>query len=203
MQGMTVALYARVSTRDHEQNPETQLLPLREWAARQSLVATEYVDHASGGNLNRPGWQAMMAEVRKGRLSVVAVVRLDRAFRSVPDMHATLAEFDGRGVRFAAITQPIDTGTPVGRLLITVLGAVAEFERDLTIERVHEGLARARRDGHRLGRPPLRRRISELTDLINGGLSVRDAAAQLGVSHQTAYGWLSRKPRAVGESDDA
>lgn len=196
----TAALYARVSTRDKDQDPETQLLQLREWAARQQLEAIEYVDHASGGDLNRPGWQSMMAAVRKGRVDVVAVVRLDRAFRSVPDLHATLAELEGRGIRFAATTQPIDTGTPVGRLMITVLGAVAEFERDLTRDRVREGLARARRDGKSLGRP--RRRISDrrIAEAVEEAGGIRPASRVLGIPESTLRLRVRRKGSSGSEA---
>lgn len=104
------ALYAWVSTRDHDQNPETQLIILRDWAERQGLNTAEYVDYASGTDLNRPDWQAMMSAVRRGRISVIAVLRLDRAFRSVLDMSVTLQMLELRGVRFAAATQDLDTG---------------------------------------------------------------------------------------------
>ncbi len=153
------ALYARVSTREHTQNPETQMLALRDWAEQQNLTTSDYVDLASGKDLNRPAWKRLTADWRAGRIDTIAVVRLDRAFRSVADMHACFAEWEGRGIRFTSITQPIDTGTPVGKLLTTMLGAVAEFERDLISERVREGLVRARREGKKLGRP--RRPISD------------------------------------------
>ena len=136
----------------------------------------------------------MMAAVRAGKFDVVAVLRLDRAFRSVVDMHGTLSELDGRGVRFAAVTQPVDTGTAIGRLLINVLGSVAEFERDITRERIMEGLARSRREGKRPGpkRKPLsseraRRAVNE------HGSEVR-AAEALGVSRSLLKRRLSESP---------
>lgn len=193
---MTVAaLYARVSTRDKDQNPETQLLALRDWATRQDLEAIEFVDHASGGDLNRPGWQSMISMARRGKVAVIAVLRLDRAFRSVADMHATLAELEGRGIRFASITQPIDTGTPAGRLLTTMLGAVAEFERDMTRVRVLEGLVRARREGKRLGRPrTVVLSVERATRAVAEHGSLRAAARAIGVSQTTIRRRLRHKP---------
>ena len=188
------ALYGRVSTRDKEQNPETQLLILRDWAQRQGLAGTEFVDYASGGNLNRPGWQNMMAAVRAGKFDVIAVLRLDRAFRSVVDMHSTLSDLDARGVRFAAVTQPVDTGTAIGRLLINVLGSVAEFERDITRERIMEGLARSRREGKRPG--PKRKPLSgeRARRAVNEHGSEVKAAAVLGVSRSLLKRRLSEFP---------
>jgi len=188
-----IALYARVSTRDKNQNPETQLIQLREWAQRQGAEFTEFVDLARGKDLNRPAWKDLTTEWRKGRIDTIAVVRLDRAFRSVTDMHSCFDEWDGRGIRFASITQPVDTGTPTGKLLTTVLGAVAEFERDLTTERVKEGLARARRDGKKLGRPKTRlspARAARVLDEHDGDAG--QAAKSLGVSKATFYRRLKK-----------
>jgi len=186
------ALYARVSTRDKNQAPETQLQPLRDWAARLEYDDREYVDHASGRDLNRPVWKRLEADWRRGQVKVVAVVCLDRAFHSIMDMYQTFAEWEGRGIRFVALTQPVDTGTPVGKLLTTVLGAVAEFESDLTRERVREGLARIRRDGKHVGRP--RRRLGRLRAqmAVRECGSIRAAARFLGVSESTLRRRLSK-----------
>jgi DNA invertase Pin-like site-specific DNA recombinase len=188
-----IALYARVSTRDKNQNPETQLIQLREWAQRQGAEFTEFVDLASGKDLNRPAWKDLTTEWRKGRIDTIAVVRLDRAFRSVTDMHTCFDEWDGRGIRFASITQPVDTGTPTGKLLTTVLGAVAEFERDLTRERVKEGLARARRDGKKLGRPKARLSPERAARVLeeNGG-DLEKTLEILRVSKATFYRRLKK-----------
>lgn len=151
---MKAALYARVSTRDKDQDPETQLVALREWALRQGAECEEFVDYASGKDLtHRDAWLRMMQRLGRRKLDTLAVVRLDRAFRSVIDMHATLGELEARGVRFVSITQPIDTGSSLGRFMLTVLAAVAELEREIIGERVREGLARARQQGKQLGRP--------------------------------------------------
>jgi DNA invertase Pin-like site-specific DNA recombinase len=186
-----IALYARVSTKGHDQDPETQLGILRAWAERQGRTDyATYVDYASGKDLKRPAWERMAKTWRTGVIDTVAVLRLDRAFRSVSDMHSVFAELEGRGIRFAAVTQEIDISTPVGKLLVNVLGSVAEFERDLIIERVREGLERAKREGKKLGRP---RKVSDrrlLATLKHTG-SIRAAARALSVSPGT----LSRRVR--------
>lgn len=174
---MRAALYARVSTRDKEQDPEVQLRILRQWAARQDLETVEFVDFASGKDLNRPGWQEMIAGVKSGQIDVVAVLRLDRAFRSVLDMSVTLQSLDARGVRFAAATQDLDTSTATGKLLVNLLGSFGEFERDLASERIKEGQAKSDK---KPGRP---RKVGQrrLEDAVRR-LGVRGAGRELGIS---------------------
>jgi DNA invertase Pin-like site-specific DNA recombinase len=158
---MKVALYARVSTKDGEQTPENQLLLLRQYAHQRGWeLVREYVDLASATDLRgREQWRELLDQVRKGGVNLVAVVKLDRAFRSAKDTYDTLAYdtlayLDAHHVGFVAVTQPVDTTTSTGKLIIGVLAAVAEFERSLIIERTLEGLARAKAQGKRLGRPP-------------------------------------------------
>ena len=192
-----IALYARVSTKDQGQELETQLQPLRDWVAAQGRgdeLYNTYTDQASGGDLDRPGWQSLTNDWRTGIIDTVAVLRLDRAFRSVVDMHNVLAELEGRGIRFAAITQPIDTGTPVGKLLITVLGGVAEFERDMISERVKEGLARAKRQGIKLGRKRKPLSPDRAAIYLEKFGNPAAAAAALGVSRSTLYSRIKERP---------
>jgi DNA invertase Pin-like site-specific DNA recombinase len=153
---MKVAVYARVSTKDKDQTPETQLYALREYVkGRDWQVVKEYVDQASATNLReRTAWRELLDHVRKGGIDLVVVTKLDRAFRSAKDTYDSLAYLDQHKVGFIATTQPIDTSTSTGKLLLGVLAAVAEFERNLIVERTQEGLARARSQGKRLGRPP-------------------------------------------------
>jgi DNA invertase Pin-like site-specific DNA recombinase len=194
---MKAALYARVSTRDKDQNPETQLLPLREWAVRLEYDTIEYVDYASGKDLNRPQWRSLVGDWRRGKFGVIAVLRLDRAFRSVADMHNVLQEIEGRGIRFVSVTQPMDTGTAVGRLLVNVLGSIAEFERDLIRERVKEGVSRAQRNGTRsgkaIGRPRVKLSVRRVREAVAEHGSQRAAAKALGVALAT----LQRRLEAV------
>lgn len=185
---MTTALYARVSTRGHDQNPETQLRKLREWAAGDQLDSqsvTEYVDQASAGDYKRRGaWRQLQDDIAAGKIRRVVVVRLDRAFRSSGDLYTTLMAWDAQGVEFVCITQPmIGIGDSMGRFMLAILGAAAELERGLIIERVHEGLDRARAEGKRLGRPPkYDQDVSDtIADLRAGGMSDRDISAELDI----------------------
>lgn len=181
-----IALYARVSTKDKNQDPQLQLGILRAWAERQGRDDfIQYVDYASGKDLNRPAWRRMVATWRTGVIDTVAVVRLDRAFRSIVSMHNTLAELDGRGIRFAAATQELDTQTPAGKLLLNILASMAEFERDLIIERVNEGISNARKNGVRLGRPKSRlspNRANRLLQEHSGDYQAAAAAAKVSES---------------------
>ena len=153
---MKVAVYARVSTRDGEQDPDTQLYALREYTAQRGwIIVCEFVDQASATDLRgRTAWRSLLERVRKGGIDLVLVTKLDRAFRSAKDTYDNLAYLDSHNVGFVATTQPIDTSTSTGKLLLGVLAAVAEFEKALIVERTKEGLARAKAQGKRLGRPP-------------------------------------------------
>jgi DNA invertase Pin-like site-specific DNA recombinase len=152
-----VALYARVSTADKDQNPETQLLPLREFAAAQGWQTTEYVDYASAGDLKgRTAWTAMMDAAAKRKLDLVVVWKLDRAFRSVAHASATVSHLRRWGVGLRSyMEQWLDTsGTnPVGELMFNILTSFAEFEKALIAQRVRAGMARAKAQGIHCGRP--------------------------------------------------
>ena len=189
------ALAARVSTRDKQQDPELQLVPMRAFAvARGWTLAGEYVDQASASDfVRRREWKRLLDDVRRRRVDLVAVWKLDRAFRSTIECLNTLEDWRARGVHFVCVSQPeIDTTTPIGRLLLTVLAAVAEFERDLIRERVTEGLANARRKGARLGRPSVLARPgfaarweAVRAQLARGEMSKRQAARRLGIGAGT------------------
>ena len=184
---MRVGLYARVSTGDRGQDPETQLLPLREWATREGHAAIAYVDTASAADLrNRTEWTRLLADCRAGRIQAIAVVRLDRAFRSSAALHTTLKEWELLGIDFVSLRESFDTATPVGRLMLGLVGALAEFERDLIADRVRDGMARAAAEGKHVGRPRIqlsdRRARAALTD-ARGDYVV--AAEALGISEST------------------
>jgi DNA invertase Pin-like site-specific DNA recombinase len=192
---MRAAPAARVSTRDRNQDPDLQLVPMREFAAARGwTVAGEYVDLASASDfVRRTEWKRLLDDVRRRRVELVAVWKLDRAFRSAIECLNTLADWQARGVHFVCVSQPeIDTTTPIGRLLLTVLAAVAEFERDLIRERVTEGMANAKRKGVRIGRPPAidrpgfadRWRAVRL-QLLAGEIGKREAARRLRIGAGT------------------
>ena len=191
---MRAALYARVSTNDRDQDPETQLLVLRDFARAQRWeVAGEYVDHAPANDpLHRTAWRKMLDDAAKRRFQAVLVFKLDRAFRSVKHMHETLAAWERVNVSFFSAREGFDTSTALGRLLMNLLASLAEFELEVLSERVKAGMDRARRQGKRIGRPAALRRAEvrqawpEVAAALDAGtLSVRGAAKRLGVGPAT------------------
>ena len=192
---MRVAVYARVSTADKDQDPETQLMALRDYcAARGWAVVREYVDHGVSGRdlVRRRQWRTLQDDAAKRRFQAVVVFKLDRAFRSVKDLHDHLAAWDMIGVSFICVRDSFDTATPAGRLLMNMLAAVAEFELDLISERVKAGMERARRQGHRIGRPRVtdkrgfRTRFGAVLQRLQAGdLSRRRAARELDIGYAT------------------
>jgi DNA invertase Pin-like site-specific DNA recombinase len=159
------AIYARVSTVDRGQDPETQLRQLREYADRRAFaVVHEYVDRASGARNDRPEYRAMLEAARKRRFDVLLVWRYDRFARSLRELVNALAEFEGLGIEFVSYNEGADTTTPQGKLLFGIMASLAEFERSLISERVRAGMQRAKAQGKHTGRPPLhpmkRRRIA-------------------------------------------
>ena len=180
-----VALYARVSTSD--QRPEIQLEALRSYAAtRRLVVAQEYVDHGvSGGRDRRPALDGLRADARRRRFDVVACTKLDRLARSVHHLTTLGLELDAVGIDLVVLDQAIDTTTPSGRLLFYMLGAIAEFERDLIRDRTAAGMKAARRRGKHLGRP---RAVVDRVALVQGlrsGAPIAELARRLGVSRAT------------------
>ena len=191
---MKVALYARVSTSDKNQDPETQLMPMRDYARAQGLeVYREYVDEASANDLNgRKAWRQLHDDGAKRRFRSVVVFKLDRAFRSVKHMHDTLAAWEAVGVSFQSVRERFDTGTALGRLLMNLLASLAEFELEMIRERVKAGMDRARRQGRKIGRPSVwdrrgfRKRFGAILErLRSGDISRRKAAEELGIGYAT------------------
>lgn len=153
----TAALYARVSTDDKGQNPETQLLPMREFCQRAGWdVYREYVDQARARDyVHRVAWRELEKDAHQRRFKIVLVYKLDRAWRSVQECCNTLADWQSRGIEFVAVTQDIDTSTAMGRYFLHTLAAVAELESALISDRVTAGIRRRRAEGKRWGRPAL------------------------------------------------
>ena len=166
-----VALYARVSTRDKDQDPEVQLVSMREYAATRGWEVIEYVDQAPAGDLRRRvAWRRLLNHAKQRRIDLLMVWKLDRAFRSVIDAVNTLDALDHHGVGFFALTQPeLDTTSPTGRLVFYILAAVAEMERDLIAARVKEGMRVAAAKGVKIGRP----RVTDDPKFINAWPSIR------------------------------
>ena len=200
---MKVAVYARVSTSDKDQEPETQLMPMREFVQAQGWETyLEYVDMAPANDLaHRTAWRQMLDDAAKRRFSTVLVFKLDRAFRSVKHMHDTLAAWELVGVSFKSLREQFDTSTALGRLLLNLLAALAEFELELIRERVKAGMDRARKQGRRIGRPKVTdrrgfsRRFGDILERLNGGdISRRQAAKELGIGYATLKRLLDAGP---------
>ena len=188
---MTAALYARVSTSD--QTCENQLGELRAYISARGWTAIEFVDEGiSGSKDSRPALDRLIAAARRRRFDTVVVWRLDRLGRNLRHLVVLLDELSALGVAFVSLNEGIDFGTPAGKLQFHVLAALAEFERSRIVERVRSGIARAKAQGTRFGRPA--KAIPESMLAPVRGLSVREAAKRLGVSPATAHRWLSRKP---------
>jgi DNA invertase Pin-like site-specific DNA recombinase len=182
---LKVALYARVSRHDKDQNPENQLIKLRSFAERhQWVIYREYVDYASGAKPSRPQFDEMLRDARARQFDIILIVRIDRLARSTRHLLNVLESLQGFGVDLVCTDQEIDTKSPAGKLLFTILGAVSELELDLIRERTKDGLARARAQGKRLGRPPSPAKTEEILGLREQGLSLRQIGQQVGLSHQ-------------------
>ena len=178
-----VGLYARCSTRD-KQDPATQLVPLREFARQRQLeVAGEYVDLGfSGAKERRPQLERLMADARRKKFEVVLVARFDRFARSTKHLLTALGEFQSLGIDFMSYTESIDTSTAVGRMVFTMVAAVAEMERSLIRERVQAGVDRARRQGKKLGRPRVLVDEEKIREEMAAGGTIRATAKRWGVS---------------------
>lgn len=184
-----IALYHRVSTLD--QNPELAESELREFAARiGGEVVLNVQETASGAMNNRPGLLRVMEAAKRGQVDVVVVWKLDRFGRSALDLLANIRSMEDSGVRFVALTQGIDIrpgGDAMSRLLLTMLAAIAEFERDLIRDRTMLGLEKARQNGKKLGRPRVNGPSREAVERLRGqGLSWALVADELGCTVATA-----------------
>jgi DNA invertase Pin-like site-specific DNA recombinase len=178
---VNVAVYARVST--HDQTAENQLIELRRYVAARGWASVEYVDEGvSGSKDRRPALDRLVADVRRHRVQAVVCWKLDRLGRNLRHLVMLLDDWQSRGIAFVTMGEGIDTSTAAGRLVAGVLGSIAEFERARIQERIMAGLARARAQGTRIGRP----RGTPLPTDAPVGLTVRAAAAAWGVSKSTA-----------------
>jgi DNA invertase Pin-like site-specific DNA recombinase len=148
------ALYMRVSSLD--QHPETQGLDLRQMAAQRGYeVVQEYVDRISGAKARRPGLDELLRDARRCHFDVVLVWASDRIARSVKHFLEVLDELNRLNIEFISFREQIDTGGPLGRAVVIIIGAIAELERNLIVERVRAGMRRARLEGRHIGRTPL------------------------------------------------
>jgi DNA invertase Pin-like site-specific DNA recombinase len=194
---MKAALYARVSTSNNGQDPEVQLRELREYCERRGwTVSSEYVDVGiSGTKVKRPELDRLLADAHRRRFDAVVVWKFDRFARSVSHLLRALETFQSLGIEFVSLTEGVDTSTPMGKMVFTVLGAVAELERSLIVERVKAGLRNARAKGKRLGRPRRIVDVSRIAALRSKGITWREIAEQLGVGVGTLYRVAPERPK--------
>ncbi len=190
-----IAVYARVSTSD--QSTESQLLDLRRYVRERGWkIFREYVDEGiSGTTDSRPALNELMNEARKRRFDAVLVWRFDRFARSTKHLILALEEFKNLGIDFVSYQENIDTSSPLGSAIFTIISAVAQLERDIIAERVKAGLRRARENGKKLGRP---RGTTLDVEMIHGlrseGLSLLQIAKALNTSKSSVERLLKAVP---------
>jgi len=182
------AIYGRVSTVNHGQDVGMQIAELRQFAAARGWqIANEYTDHVTGSKDSRPALNQLMADAHKRKFDVVAVWKFDRFARSTAHLLRALETFRALGIDFCSYSEQLDTTTPAGKMVFTVLGAVAELERSLIVERVKAGLRHARAKGRRLGRPRSAVDLNRLKTLRAAGCSWRTIADELEVAVSVAF----------------
>ncbi len=174
--GNKVAIYTRVSTKD--QSPEMQLRDLRKYSVQRGFeVYQEYVDIGISGTKNRrPALDEMMEGARKREFDTVLVWRFDRFARSTHHLVNALQEFRNLGIDFISFQENIDTSSPMGEAMFTIIAAIAKLERDIISERVQGGLRKARESGKILGRPKARIDVRKIKELRAEGVSIREIA---------------------------
>jgi DNA invertase Pin-like site-specific DNA recombinase len=188
------ALYMRVSTLD--QHPETQLHELRQMAGQRGYqLVEEYTDRISGAKARRPGLDALMRDARRGRFKVVLVWACDRIARLTKHFLEVLDEPNRLGIEFISFREQIDTAGPLGRAIIIIIGAVAELERSLIVERVRAGMRRAKLEVRHIGRIAL---VLDRPAILRGrqsGQSLGQLAKSHRVSRSTIGGVLQENVR--------
>jgi DNA invertase Pin-like site-specific DNA recombinase len=192
------ALYIRVSTID--QHPETQLLDVRQMASLRGYeIVREYTDKISGAKAKRPGLDQLMSDARRRRFDVVVVWAFDRMARSVRHFLEILDELNHLGIEFVSFRENIDTGGPFGRAMVVIVGAIAELERNLIVERIKAGMRRAKLEGQRLGRVPLDIDHEALVRDRLAGLSLTACSKKFGVSRASVVRFVRAAQRREAE----
>jgi len=176
------AIYVRVSTPD--QHVESQLYDLRELAAQRGFeVVHEYEDRGvCGKKARRPGLDALMADARKKKFSVVLVAAFDRIARSTRNFLQAIDELDRMGIEFISRRENVDTSGPMGRLFVTIISAIAELERSLVVDRVKSGMRRAKLEGRQIGRSRLDVNREQVVIDRRTGMSLTQVAKRHNIS---------------------
>jgi len=182
--GKRAVIYTRVSTGD--QHAETQLYDLRELAKqRRYEIVHEYTHTISGAKSKRPGLDRLLDDARRHRFDVVLVAAFDRVARNVRHFLEVLDELGHLNIEFVSLRENIDTGGPLGRAMVVIVGAIAELEKSLIVERVKAGMRRAKLEGRRIGRVPLNvDRAAIVRDRL-AGLSLTEVAKKHQISRAT------------------
>ena len=191
-------LYLKVSTGD--QHPETQVHDLRAMAAQRGYqIQHEYRDVISGAKARRPGLDQLLADARKHRFDTVLVWAFDRLARSVRHFLEILDELNHLQIEFVSFRENIDTGGPLGRAMVVIVGAIAELERNLIVERVRAGMRRARLEGRHIGRRPLEIDRTGVVRDRASGMSLAEVAKAHRVSRATIHRVLREHGRPALE----
>ncbi len=186
-------LYARVSTND-QQTLAMQNRALREYAARRGWTVAMQVREVNSGAARREAREKLLDAARRREIDVVLVWRLDRWGRSVTDLLATLQELEHLGVGFVSLTEALDLATPAGRAMAAMLAVFAAFEREVLQERTRAGLAHARQNGKRLGRPATAAaHASDIRQLYQNGISKAEIARRLAIGRTSVRRILAGK----------
>lgn len=200
MKTKRAAIYVRVST--NEQETDMQETELKEYCERRGWSYRVYPDKASGAKNDRPALNALLSDLRKRKADILVVWAFDRLARSLKQLLSIAEECQSLGVDLVSLKQNVDTTLPAGRLTFQILGAVAEFEREMLRERVRAGMAQAKRAGKRVGRPARRQfhtsDIEHMKTLRGKGISVRKLAAEF----QTTQ-WMASKLTSPDDSVSA
>jgi DNA invertase Pin-like site-specific DNA recombinase len=191
------AIYVRVSTTD--QHVESQLYDLRELAAQRGLeVVQEYQDcGVSGTRARRPGLDALMADARRKKFSVVLVAAFDRIARSTKNFLQIVDELDSMGIEFISHREGVATGGPMGRLFVTIISAIAELERSLVVERVKSGMRRAKLEGRQIGRSRLDIDRQQVILDRRSGLSLTQVAKRHAISRASVCRLMKEANQSV------
>ena len=194
MEMKRVGIYARVSTDD--QSTENQLLDLRRYIEQRGWrIGKEYIDHGvSGAKDRRPALDELMTDARKRRFDIVLVTKFDRFARSAKHLLNALDEFASLGIDFCSLQDSVDTTTPYGKAMFTIIGAMAELERELIRSRVKNGVQKARERGKAIGRPKADFDVEKAALLYKGGQSYSAIGKLLSVSRVTVARALNKIP---------
>jgi DNA invertase Pin-like site-specific DNA recombinase len=192
---MRAARYLRVSRVD--QDPKLQEDETADFVTRRGWkLSNTYVDHGvSGSRERRPELDRLLQDARRRRFDLLVVYRADRLFRSMKHMVMTLDDLASWGIGFVSVTEPFDSTSSSGKLLIHLVSAMAEFERSILIERTKSGMSAARRRGSRIGRPPARIDLDRVAELRAEGRTLREVARELGVGAATIHRAMASDPK--------